>query len=46
MDYLQMWWEENYPKAGVRKIATLSEGVITLKDLQDFEKWLVKKLTI
>jgi hypothetical protein len=42
MDYLQMWWEEKYPKAGVRKIANVSEGIITLEDLQDFEKWLVK----
>lgn len=42
MDYLQKWWEEKYPKAMVKEVRKVSEGVIDLEDLIDFEKWIVK----
>ena len=44
MDYLQKWWEEKYPNAGVKEVKKVSEGVLGLEDLIDFEKWLVEKL--
>lgn len=46
MDYLQKWWKEKYPNAGVEKIVNVSEGVIDIEHLIDFEQWLVKKLII
>ena len=44
MDYLQKWWEEKYPNAGVKNIINVSEGIITTKDLISFHKWLFENL--
>jgi hypothetical protein len=46
MNYLQKWWEEKYPNAGVEKIVNASEGIISIEDIIDFEQWIVKKLTL
>jgi hypothetical protein len=44
MSYLQKWWEEKHPKAMVEKVVNVSDGVIGLEDLIDFEQWLIKHL--
>jgi hypothetical protein len=46
MDYLQKWWEEKYPNAGVKEVKNVSEGVLDLEHLIDFEQWLVKNFDL
>lgn len=42
MGLLQKWWEQNYPNAAVKKVVNVSDGVLGLQHLINFEKWLVE----
>ena len=44
-NYLQQWWEQKYPNAGVRNIINLSDENITLEKLIDFESWMRNKMS-
>lgn len=43
MELLQQWWDETYPKAGVRKVEHISDGVLTVQMFIDFANWVKEK---
>jgi len=42
MNYLQKWWDEKYPNAAIKKIEDISDGIIGIEHLIDFEQWMIK----